>query len=264
MDAHGGKDAPSPARRMMAFADGGSASSNVLQRLGTEIVRGDYVHGSRLPDEATMLGRYGVSRTALREAYGKLAAKGMIAARPKVGTSVRPSAFWNMLDPDVLSWHIQTMPPGDVARDLYALRRMVEPAAAGIAAENRTAGDLDRIAAAFEAMQDTRDDEAALIDADLNFHISILYATRNHFIGAFSSLIHAAMMSTFQLSWRGASPPAVREERLRQHGEVLDAIRDRDPAFARTRMERLLDDAIGDVVEAGEIPSATNSGTAKR
>jgi DNA-binding FadR family transcriptional regulator len=257
MDDHDDKAARSPARRTMTLAGNGSAGSSLLQQLGCEIVRGDYAPEARLPDEATMLERYAVSRTALREAYGKLAAKGMIAARPKVGTSVRPAAHWNMLDADVLGWHLQTMPAGEVARDLYALRRMVEPAAAGMAAEKHTFDDLARIAAAFDAMQATREDEAALIAADLDFHIAILHATRNHFIGAFSALIHAAMMSTFRLSWRGASPPPLRTERLQQHGDILQAIRDSNPALARECMERLLDDAIGDV--AGPEGSTTEA-----
>ncbi len=75
-------------------------------------------------------------------------------------------------------------------------------------------------------------------------------ATRNHFIGAFSALIHAAMVSTFRLSWRGAAVAVIKEARLQQHGDVLEAIRRRDPKLARQRMENLLDDAINDVNEA--------------
>ena len=66
-----------------------------------------------------MRARFSVSRTALREAYSSLAAKGLIAARPKVGTRVRPKSDWNMLDPEVLAWHIQTLPNENLAEDLY-------------------------------------------------------------------------------------------------------------------------------------------------
>ncbi len=240
----------SVAERASSLSDNKSSGANVLHRIGREIVGGEYAAETRLPDEATMLERYAVSRTALREAYGKLAAKGMIIARPKVGTSVRPPAFWNMLDPDVLLWHLQTKPAADIARDLYALRRMVEPAAAALAAETYTEDELVKIEAAYEAMQATKDSEARLVDADLRFHLEILFATRNHFIGVFSALIHAAMMSTFRLSWRGASSGVIKEERLQQHGEVLAAIRDRNPALAKARMEKLLDDSIDDVNES--------------
>lgn len=243
-------DAGFSAERTQMITDPNGGGINVLHRLGREIVSGVFAPDMRLPDEATMLKRYAVSRTALREAYGKLAAKGMIAARPKVGTSVRSPAHWNMLDPEVLGWHLQTRPTGDIARDLYALRRMLEPAAAALAAQLHTEEELRRIESAFNDMQKTALDEPELIEADLRFHLEILYSTHNHFIGAFSALIHAAMMSTFRLSWRGASEPLIKDERLHQHGDVLNAIRDRDPDRAKSCMEKLLDDSIQDVDEA--------------
>ena len=228
----------------------GGAGVGVLNRLGREIVDGTFPPDTRLPDEASMLKRYSVSRTALREAYSKLAAKGMIVARPKVGTSVRPPAFWNMLDAEVLGWHLQTKPPEEIARDLYALRRMVEPAAAALAAGIRDEEELRKIEKAYEAMAIKANNEAELVEADLRFHLEILFATHNHFIGAFSALIHAAMISTFRLRWRGAEAAVIKEDRLKQHGEVLEAIRQREPDLARKRMETLLDDSIRDVNEA--------------
>jgi DNA-binding FadR family transcriptional regulator len=221
--------------------------ASVAHNIGRDIVSGKFQPDTRLPDEASMLKRYSVSRTALREAYSKLAAKGLILARPKVGTSVRPHAFWNMLDPEVLGWHMQTKPAGEIARELYTLRRMVEPAAAALAAQMRTDEDLRKIETAFLDMNATLMDESELIEADLRFHVEILFATGNHFIGAFSALIHAAMMTTFELSWRGAAAVLIKEERLVQHGEVLEAIRQQDAELAKQRMEALLDASINDV-----------------
>lgn len=231
--------------RMFSLAT--PVEANVAHNIGRDIVSGKFQPDTRLPDEASMLKRYAVSRTALREAYSKLAAKGLIIARPKVGTSVRPHAFWNMLDPEVLSWHMQTKPAGEIARELYTLRRMVEPAAAALAAQMRTDEDLRKIEAAFLDMNATSMDESELIEADLRFHVEILFATGNHFIGAFSALIHAAMMTTFKLSWRGAAAVLIKEERLVQHGEVLEAIRQRNADLAKQRMEALLDASINDV-----------------
>jgi len=227
-----------------------AAGSQIVSHLGREIVRGVYGPDDRLPDEAVMLKRYAVSRTALREAYGKLAAKGMIVAKPRVGTKVRPSSHWNMLDPDVLEWHLATKGAEEIARDLYALRRMVEPGAASLAAAARTAPELREIEVAFADMQKTSKSESDLVEADLRFHVAILNATHNPFIVGFASLIHAAMLSTFELSWRGAEAAVIKEERLAQHGQVLDAIREGRPDLARSRMEALLDESIQDIGEA--------------
>lgn len=225
-----------------------SASSNVVNALGREIVSGGYPEGGALPNEATMLERFGISRTVLREAYSKLTAKGLVQARPKVGTSVRPRTHWNMLDHDVLAWHLQTVPADDIASDLYTLRRMVEPGAAELAARMRTDADLERIENAVTAMKQSAKEEAALVEADFSFHVAVLQATHNPFINVFSSLIRAAMLSVFEMSWRGAE--VIKDHRLMQHEIVANAIRDRDPALARTRMEELLDESIKDALAA--------------
>lgn len=225
-------------------------SDHIVHRLGREIVGGVYLPDTRLPNEAEMLDRYQVSRTALREAYSKLTAKGMILARPKVGTRVRAASAWNMLDPDVLTWHMQTKPAYEVARDLYTLRRIIEPNAAALAAEFRNEEQLAEIASAYEDMKAKSKNEQQLVEADLRFHVAVLNATQNPFIGAFTSLIHAAMLSSFQLGWRGAEAAVIKEERLLQHGKVLDAVRDQDAELASTRMGELLDESIHDVEEA--------------
>ncbi|MEQ8589605.1 MAG: FadR/GntR family transcriptional regulator [Roseitalea porphyridii] len=228
----------------------GSFSSNLVNVLGREIVSGAYVEGAVLPNETAMRDRFGISRTALREAYSKLTAKGLVEARPRVGTSVRPRVYWNMLDHDVLAWHLQTVPADELASDLYALRRMIEPAAAELAAKTRSQGDIANIRKALEAMKRHATEEAALVEADFNFHVAILTATKNPFISAFSSLIRAAMLSVFSLSWRGAE--VIKEHRLMQHEMVAEAIESGRHDLARQRMEQLLDESMEDAKAAAE------------
>ena len=88
-----------------------------------------------------MCARFSVSRTALREAYSILSAKALIVARPKIGTRVRPKSDWNLLDPEVLAWHLQATPNEHFVDDLFVLRQMVEPAAAALAASLALARD---------------------------------------------------------------------------------------------------------------------------
>jgi DNA-binding FadR family transcriptional regulator len=125
---------------------------------------------------------------------------------------------------------------------------MLEPQAAALAAEAHDSESLSRIEEAYEDMVRCASGELDLIEADLRFHTAILSATRNHFIGAFSTLIHAAMVSTFRVSWRGAE--GIREERLWQHGAVAQAIAQRKPKLAHRRMEKLLDNSFEDIREA--------------
>ena len=224
-----------------------SLPSQLAGRLGREIVGGLYPSGSLLPNAVEMCARYSVSRTALREAYSVLAAKALIVARPKVGTRVRPKSDWNMLDPEMLSWHLQSVPTEDFVADLFVLRQMVEPAAAALAAAERSSGTLERITEAYGRMERFKNGSGDLIQADLDFHLGILEATGNHFLTALGGLIQASLECTFKLSWEGAG--RIQDDRLHQHQEILGAICDGSAELARERMAGLLRASINDVLE---------------
>ena len=238
----------------------------LANKLGREIVGGAYPPGSLLPGEQEMCARFSVSRTALREAFRVLAAKGLIVARPKVGTRVRPKTGWNMLDPEVLAWHLQTVPTEDFVADLYVLRQMVEPAAAALAASGRARATIDRIAAAYADMERFKNGAGDLIAADLQFHLAILEATGNHFLGALGSLIHTSLLGTFRLSWEGAA--RIQDDRLHQHRAIFEAIRDGLPERARQRMTDLLRESMNDVGEflrqRAAAPPATTDATSSK
>ena len=242
-----GRAGDSAVRRGDGAPFGRNIHESLANILGTEIVSEVHPPGSLLPNEFEMRERFAVSRTALREAYRVLTAKGLIVSRPKVGTRVRPKTDWNMLDPEVLAWHLQTAPTEAFISDLFVLRQMVEPAAAAMAARTRPRASLDRIAAAYLEMERYRDGTGDIITADLQFHLAILEATNNHFIGALGGLIHAALLGSFKLGWE--SPAKMQESRLLQHLAVLDAIRNGQPEAAERSMHILLSDSINDVRE---------------
>ena len=124
----------------------------LVHKLGAEIVAGIYPQGSVLPSEADVCARFDVSRTTLREAYSVLSSKQLIIARQKIGTRVRPKSEWNMLDPDVLAWHLETAPTESFIAELFAFRKMVEPEAAALAAATKDEATIDRVAAAYDRM----------------------------------------------------------------------------------------------------------------
>ena len=64
----------------------------VINEIGLGIVSGRFPVGSILPTDAEMMESFGVSRTVLREALKTLEAKGLVEARPKVGTRVSPQS----------------------------------------------------------------------------------------------------------------------------------------------------------------------------
>ena len=190
-----------------------------------------------------MCARFKVSRTALREAYSVLTAKAMIVARPKIGTRVRPKADWNMLDPEVLSWHLQSTPTEDFVAELSVLRQMVEPEAAALAAKERSGATIERIDDAYRRMDEFRDGAGDLIGADLDFHMGDSRGDRKSLSHRAGGLIRTSLECTFELSWEGASK--IQDDRLHQHRGILEAIRDGSPEVAKIRMSELLRNSIG-------------------
>ena len=73
----------------------------IARKLGISILSGEYKPGDLLDSEIAASEQFAVSRTAYREAVRILAAKGLVDARPKVGTRINPQSKWNLLDPDV-------------------------------------------------------------------------------------------------------------------------------------------------------------------
>jgi DNA-binding FadR family transcriptional regulator len=105
----------------------------------------------------------GVSRTVVREATKVLAAKGMVESRSKRGTVILPRSEWRLLDPDVLAWLTETGLDPEFLRSMFEVRKIIEPAAARLAAERATPAELDEIRSALDAMA-TAHDEATYLE----------------------------------------------------------------------------------------------------
>ena len=159
-----GRRGTGPGRNELFSKRGGSRTfsrrsihGQIAHEIGQRILRGDFPPGAVLPNESAFSVELKVSRTALREAIKVLAAKGLVDSRPKIGTRVRPRNQWNMLDPDVLAWSFSV---GDTERhaiNLTEMRRILEPAAAALAAElpSLMPGDPEAAAALEEALAGT-------------------------------------------------------------------------------------------------------------
>jgi len=113
--------------------------SFVINEIGEAITSGVFPVGSTLASDAEMMETYGVSRTVLREALKTLEAKGLVEARPKVGTRVSPQSRWNYFDPQVLSWHYHAPLPRSFIEGLFEVRAPLEAQAAERTARFRTA-----------------------------------------------------------------------------------------------------------------------------
>jgi GntR family galactonate operon transcriptional repressor len=221
-------------------------SEMVAGTIGRRIVSGKYMPGDTLPTEPRIQQEFGVSRTAVREAIRLLSAKGLTAARPKIGTRVRPTVDWNMLDPDVLRWQIDQNPTEEFIHALFEMREIIEPAASSRAAERATDEEIVALGLAMDGIQNEVRGSPEQIQADIQFHMVILSASRNPMLRSVGAMIESALSIAFKLGWR----TVMAEDAILQHRAVYEAIRGRNGEEAFLAMRRLLRNSKGNVFDA--------------
>ena len=224
----------------------------VVETLGVRIVRGDIAVGEVLPNEQGLCVQLNVSRTVLREGIKTLSAKGLVEAKTKVGTTVRPREDWNMLDPDFISWRLLHADRQQAAAELFDMRLIFEPVAAGRAAERATEAEIAAIATAYEEMNNRARQQQDFIEPDIVFHCRILNASGNQFLAGLGNLIAAGLRLIFRQSW---SRPESLDRAMGEHQVVFDHIRSGDAQRAEVAMRKLLQNARSDWrrVEASRV-----------
>ena len=220
----------------------GSNQSRIATALGGEILSGVLKPGERLPSDAEMTKSFGVSRVVIREVVKTLAAKGLVAAKARVGTVVRQPIHWNWLDPDILSWRISMGMDPVFLRQISEVRRVVEPAAASLAAINGNQADFLRLREAVTRMAEAQDDAKRFARADLQFHLAVSAASHNPYFHAFAAMIEAALLTVFSVN--AESKSSSRSSTTAKHALIVDAIVERDAERAAKAMLKTVDDGL--------------------
>jgi DNA-binding FadR family transcriptional regulator len=216
----------------------------IARSIGIEIVGGARKPGDMLGGEIEASEELGISRTAYREAIRILAAKGLVESRPKAGTRITPRTRWNLLDPDILAWTFEGEPQRQFIVDLFELRAIIEPAAAGFAADRRSAADLVEMGNALAAMHQYGLADERGRAADQRFHRAILDAARNEPLASLASTVGAAVHWTTKFKQRRRALP---RDPLPDHRRVYAAIEAADAGAARDAMSDLLVLALDDM-----------------
>src|SRR6185437_10845582 len=210
----------------------------IARKLGIAIVSRQYQPGEILDGEVASSEQFAVSRTAYREAVRILAAKGLVDARPKVGTRINARSKWNLLDPDVLDWTFDAEPDVQLLNSLFELRNVVESAAAGLAAQRRSAAHLKAMRTALNGMAKFTLATPAGRQADLDFHSTLLDATNNPYIISLTSGVSAAISTTTIYKQRKRP---LRRDPLPDHLRVFEAIAEKDAEQAQLAMSELIE-----------------------
>jgi DNA-binding FadR family transcriptional regulator len=207
----------------------------IVAILGSEILSGSRPPGSRIPTAEELQERFGASRVLMREVTKTLVAKGLVAAKSRVGTHVLSPEYWNWFDSDVLAWRVRLGLDRQLFVHLGELRRAVEPAAAASAAQHRTDEDMAAMRKALAAMADAGSDRREFSAADLQFHVAVAAASGNPLFRSFTAVVETALGAYLHLSTVGVAETAIAES-VQQHTLIADAIEDGDSQGAADRM----------------------------
>ncbi|MET8803300.1 FadR/GntR family transcriptional regulator [Streptomyces sp. NPDC004546] len=224
--------------RRAAGSRGRGLHGQLVQQLGQMIVSGDM--GADRPLVPEEIGqRFEVSRTVVRESLRVLEAKGLVSARPNVGTRVRPVSDWNLLDPDIIEWRAFGPQRDDQRRELSELRWTIEPLAARLAAGHGREDVQQRLCDMVEIMSHAmaQGDALTYSRADNEFHSLLIQIAGNRMLEHLSGIVSAAL----QVSGgpvTGCDRP--NEASLAQHARIVDALGTGDGAAAETAMRQLL------------------------
>jgi DNA-binding FadR family transcriptional regulator len=224
--------------RRTAGSRGRGLHGQLVQQLGQMIVSGDL--GADRPLVPEEIGqRFEVSRTVVRESLRVLEAKGLVSARPNVGTRVRPVSDWNLLDPDIIEWRAFGPQRDDQRRELSELRWTIEPLAARLAAGHGREDVQQRLGDMVEIMGHAlaQGDGLTFSRADAEFHSLLIQLAGNRMLEHLSGIVSAAL----QVSGgpvAGCDRPT--EASLSHHAHIAEALASGDAHAAESAMRRLL------------------------
>ncbi|MER6399844.1 MULTISPECIES: FadR/GntR family transcriptional regulator [unclassified Kitasatospora] len=201
-------------------------TDEAIEKIKAMIVSGELRPGARLPKEADLAERLGLSRNSLREAVKALSLIRVLDVRQGDGTyvtSLEPHLLLDALG-FVLDFH-----QDDTVLDFLEVRRILEPAAAAMAARVMSEQDITALG---EVLEGLRDDSALeeLIDNDVEFHRRIAAGSGNSVL---CSLIDGLSGPTARArTWRGLTEEGAVARTREQHRAIFDAIAGRRPDVA--------------------------------
>ncbi|MFR0354818.1 FadR/GntR family transcriptional regulator [Streptomyces sediminimaris] len=143
-------------------------------RLREDILDGRHPAGSYLPPERRLADGYGVTRTTLKHAFGRLVQAGLLETRHGVGTKVRDYA--RLGGADLLPMLVRHDPRW--VREIFEVRRSVGALIAQRAAARATGRQHAELRRLTDAVREAQDADAVQL-ADVEVHRALARATGN-------------------------------------------------------------------------------------
>jgi GntR family transcriptional repressor for pyruvate dehydrogenase complex len=212
----------------------------IVQQVEDSILKGQLKPGDQLPAERDLALRFGVSRTAVREAVKTLREKGLVEAYSGRGTFVTngtSQAIRQSLDM-MIRINLQ-----EGSAHLAELRQVLEPEIAALAAPRIEEQLLATMREAVAVMDRNLDEPEAFVEADLDFHLALAEAVGNPLILSLLDSIVGLLREQRSRIFNVNGGP---KRGQYHHKRILAAIEKRDGPKAREAMRAHLKQVLTD------------------
>jgi DNA-binding FadR family transcriptional regulator len=215
------------------------AADIVVATIEQEIVSGLLENGSLLPPERDLMGRFGISRTVVREAIATLTTRGLLESKPRHRPVVRKPGYDAAFSAvgGVVS-HLLRQDGG--VKTLYDVRIFLEASLVRHAALHARKEDIAALRAALERNHAAIDDPVLFDNTDVAFHAVFYGILGNPVFPA----VHRAFVTWLFEHWQSMSrSPEQNLAYYAGHKAIFDAIIDRDPDAAEKALLAHLSEA---------------------
>lgn len=195
-----------------------AVTDEAIDRIKEMIVSGALRPGDRLPREADLAERLGLSRNSLREAVRALVLIHVLDVRQGDGTYV------TSLEPQLLleaMSFVVDLHRDDTVLHFLEVRRILEPAATAMAAQHMSGEEVTELGGVLASLDDDPSVDA-LVANDLEFHRRIAVGSGNQVL---CSLLESLSAPTTRARiWRGLTQVGAVARTREQHVAIYEAI----------------------------------------
>lgn len=204
-----------------------AVTDEAIFKIKEMILSGEIGPGDRLPPEKELSERLGLSRSSMREAIKALEVIRVLDVRRGDGTYV--TSLEPRLLLEALSFVVD-LHADDSILELFAVRRILEPAAVALAALRMDAASIAELRAQITSVSDSTSVEG-LVAHDLEFHGAIVAAAGNSYL---ASLVDSLSSNTVRARiWRGLTQEHAVTRTLAEHESIVDALERGDAELAQ-------------------------------
>lgn len=206
----------------------------LADQLREAILRGDIAEGESLPPERELVVQTGLTRGSVREALRTLAVEGLVQTRPGRfgGNVVKLPGRESMANAIGQFARGRQLP----LRVLNDTRGVIEPALARLAAVYRTEDDLRQIQALHQQLVAAGERFRDFSLINMQWHNAVAQASHNELLaGMLHAISYGVVVSTTTEEYDSDD---TRQQVIRIHGLINDAIASRDGDLAERRMRQ--------------------------